>query len=167
MKIIRININNEMTEMDINNNNNNNILEELNNIDTDEIEEICYWNQFDIIIKCYGYYSNNNILHNNNNHDLPPGEISTNNIDISNINIINNIYLVMFKNDLLHDYTISQYGELVYMMNEQYEFDSDFDLLNCDEVIVKDTLIKIESGIANNNIKDNIIDVLDYDKNVY
>jgi hypothetical protein len=162
MKIIKININNEMTEIDINKT--NNILEELNKIDSDEIEEVCYWNQSDIIIKCYGCYSSDNILC--NNHDLPPGEISITNLDISEINIINNIYLVMFRNNILQNYTISQYGELVYMMNEQYEFDSDFNISNIDEDIEEKLIDKI-SEVTNNNFKDNIIDVLDYDNNIY
>jgi len=168
MKIIKININNEMTEIDINKT--NNILEELNRIDSNDIKEICYWNQSDIIIKCYGWYYSNDIYSNDNivcnNHDLPPGEVSITNLDISEINIINNIYLVMYKNNILQNYTISQYGELVYMMNEQYEFDLDFDISNIDEDI-EDTLIDKISEVTINNFKDNIIDILDYDNNIY
>jgi len=142
MKIVKINIEGNMNEINIDN------IKILENVNV-----LYYWKQFDIIIKCYGNYCNDDIIY--NQHELPPGGISIDdNIESDEIKINSDIYICMFKNDILQDYTISQYGELVYIMNEQYEFESDGDSVNDDDLklddfnkINIDSILKIDTNI--------------------
>ena len=104
-----------------------------------------------------------------NRHELPPGGISIDiDIESDEIKINSDIYICMFKNDILCDYTISQYGELVYIMNEQYEFESDGDSINDDDLKLDDfNKINIDSILKIDTNINNTTDILDYDLNVY
>lgn len=121
MKIILVNHNNNIEEHIIADKNINN-LEFINNEDN-YIELICNWNYNDFIIKCYStLYGDESIK---NKHTLPFGGISDKSeyINSNNIDLYGNIYILCtskYNGDII-DFTIPEYGEFYFIMNEEEE----------------------------------------------
>ena len=180
MKIIQINTDNTMIEIDININKNiKNVLEKMKvntNMDKEKIELINCWQYENNIIECYGYLSSeNNII---NTHKLPNSGTSNILDDGNDIILYNNIYIVGKHENKYIDYYIHDYGNLYYLLNEiddnEYNdynesnnYDSDNENDNIETIDNIDTLDNIE-------LSDNIIDKeldynkeLDYDTNNY
>ena len=113
MIIISINPNEDINELNINEN--NDIINELKKINNMDISLLYYWNYDDnYIIKCYGNYEND--LFDVNNHILPINGISDILNELSNeIKLYGNIYMILYKNNIMVDYNISNYGCFYYM----------------------------------------------------
>ena len=160
MKVILINIDGSMEEVDI---------EDINKLSTNNDIQILYqWNYNNSVIKCYGnYIQDNSII---SNHKLPAGGMSDIiDGDSYTYDIYGNIYIVCFQNDKIVDYDISDYGNFHYIMNETYNvYDSD-DI--SDEEVLEPQIIVDKTILHNTNKSnktiDNISDELDIDDNVY
>jgi len=161
MKIIKINTDNTMNEIDINIKKNNikNSLKQLDN-DKEEIELIYYWTYENNIIECYGYLSSEkNIV---NVHKLPNSGISNIINDIGDINLYNNIYIVAKHKNKYIDYYIHNYGNLYYLLNEMDDYSSDNESVNDNNEDIKiNNIINTVDNIINNDKE------LDYDNNNY
>lgn len=161
MIILQIDINNTMKEIDINT---NDINKYFSNNEYECYECLYSWNFQNSIIKCYGLYSEN--YSNVNKHTLPPGGISNIlNEESSSIMLSGNIYICCYKNDIITNYYISDYGTFYYVTNEQNDFEdtssepdieNDFDNIESQS---KEHMYK-ESLHSNNNI-------LNYDTTTY
>ena len=161
MKILCINTDNTMEEIDID----TSFEDYIVSINIDGIQLLYYWNYGNKIVKCYGLYVDN--YSNINSHSLPPNGISSileENSD--NIILSDKIYIVAFDtNNKLVNYYISDYGDFYYVMNEQNSFEND----EPDEEY--DNTTEIKSSVYKkidvlNTIHDNN-NILDYDRNIY
>ena len=161
MKILCINTDNTMEEIDID----TSFEDYIVSINIDGIQLLYYWNYGNKIVKCYGLYVDN--YSNINSHSLPPNGISSileENSD--NIILSDKIYIVAFDtNNKLVNYYISDYGDFYYVMNEQNSFEND----EPDEEY--DNTTEIKSSVYKkidvlNTIHDNN-NILDYDRNTY
>lgn len=161
MKIICINTDNTMEEIDID----TSIDTFLSDTNIEDIQLLYYWNYGNIKIKCYGLYLDN--YSNLNSHSLPSNGISPT-LDENSDNIIlsDKIYICAFnKKENLVDYCISDYGNFYYVINEQNQFDNDDDSVESDDILEKE-VSKINKEpkidfIHNNN------NILGYDNNEY
>ena len=90
MKVILIKVDGSMEEIDI---------DDIYKLSTNNDLQILYhWNYNNLVIKCYGYYINDNSII--SNHKLPAGGISDIIDDDSYIyDIYGNIYIVCFQNN--------------------------------------------------------------------
>ena len=161
MKIIRINTDDTMDEIDLN----DSISKYFINNNIQDIEELYIWKYQNNTIKAFGSYTDS--YSNINKHILPPNGISHVLDNNSNdIFIYSNIYIAAYdENDELIDYHISEYGNFYYVMNEQNNFEEDDNIsVNSDTNIIENTIN------ANKNIP-NIINtnnnILNYDYNTY
>tara|TARA_B100000902_G_scaffold398811_1_gene466992 strand:+ start:2335 stop:2820 length:486 start_codon:yes stop_codon:yes gene_type:complete len=161
MKIIRINLDDTMDEIDTE----DSILEYFINKNIQDIRELYIWKYQNNIIKAYGSYTNS--YSDINKHILPPNGISHVFNDNSNdIEIYSDIYIVAFdENNKQIDYQISEYGNFYYVMNEQNNFEEDDNIsVNSDTNIIEDT-IKPNKNIP--NIINTNNNILNYDYNTY
>ena len=176
MKIVKININNIITTIDLDFD--TNIKESLNNIDNNNLELLYEWNIESNNIECYGCLdSSANIL---NQHILPSyglSNLNPNNIieDKSNeCNIYGNIYIVCKKNNNYINYYDYDYGTLYFNINDINNYcdnnynddddnddDTDNDNDNDDNDDDDNELLKSQYLQKSNN------DLLDYDNNIY
>ena len=159
MKIIKIKFDGFMEENNINN------INDLIEID-DNIKELYFWNYQNLIIKCYGIFDLEHIIY--NKHILPPGGKSNIDIESSEIKLNCDIYIcASYTKNILVDYTIGQYAELVYILNEHCDLTSEEEIE--EEIIDKEIINndKIDKILNNTISKDNTNDVLEYDINNY
>ena len=166
MKIIKINIDNTMENINIDNINNTNILEELikltNYKGLGDITELYSWNKNKI--KAYGWVSSGTEHLDQlklSQHKLPPCGSSIINIDFSeDVVLYGNIFIISFnKNNKVTNYDISEYGELHYILTTD-DFDKEYNHSESDEELdlTKINTIKIKNTEYINNGNDNLLD---------
>lgn len=131
MKIISINQHNEIEEYNTKDDNINNI--DLINNDENKCQLIYYWNYNDKIIKCYSLIDGDESI--KNIHKLPIGGIS-NIIDINSnkVDLYGNIYIICvskYTNKILN-FSIPEYGEFYFIMNDDEEDSQDSDDIDND-----------------------------------
>lgn len=145
--IIRINIDNTMENININEK--KNLKEELVKITNlkgyNSIVELYTWNKN---VKSYGWMlgSNKNI------HKLPPSGKTNNlsNIELSeNIELYGDIFIICFKNSNIIDYNISEYGELYYILTtddfKEFSNSSDEEIeINTEEKKIENIINDVE-----------------------
>ena len=158
MKVILIKVDDSMEEIDV---------DDINKLTTNNDLQILYhWNYNNMVINCYGHINDNSII---SRHKLPYGGISSIMNDDSHMyDIYGNIYIVCFKNNIMINYYISDYGYIHYIMNETYNIYASDDL-DDDEVIHED-IIKDKAILQNINVivgEYDSSDELDNDNNIY
>ena len=161
MKIIRINTDDTMDEININ----DSITEYFVNNNIQDIDVLYIWKYQNNIIKAYGSYTDS--YSDINKHILPPNGMSHVLDDNSNeISIYSNIYIVAYnKNNKQINYQISEYGDFYYVMNEQNNFEEDDNIsINSDTNIIENK-ININKNIS--NIINSNNNILNYDYNTY
>lgn len=157
MKIISINIDNTIEEINIKNNNIKNQLNNLTNTQgSNDIELLYNWNYNNILIKCYGWIDGDESLI--NKHQLCKSGISDITDCVSeNIKLYGNIYILAYNNNnKLIDFDISEYGEFYFLINDvENQDDSDSESVNSDDIINKENIINNDDDDDDEKIKDN------------
>jgi len=117
-KIISINSDNTMKEIDIKNKKIKNELTDITNTrGSCDIELLYYWNYNNIIIKCYGWVEGDESII--NKHKLPMSGISEiTDISSESIKLYGNIYIICNSNNKIINYSISEYGEFYFIIND-------------------------------------------------
>ena len=115
MKIVCIQVDNSMDEIEIDDDNILLNLKKINDIE-DNIELIYYWIYDNCIIECYACLASDKNL--KNMHKLPINGIS----DIideksSDIQLYNNIYIACKKNKKYIDFHVHDYGNFFYIIS--------------------------------------------------
>ena len=161
MKILCINTDNTMEEVDIN----TSLEDFLESTNIDGIQLLYYWNYGNKTIKYYGLYVDN--YSNINSHSLPPNGISSIlEEDSDNVILSDKIYIVAFDtNNNLVNYYISDYGDFYYVMNEQNYFENDEPDKEDDNITETKSNVYKKIDVLN-TIHDNNNN-LDYDRNIY
>jgi len=174
MKILCINIDNTINEIDIKEFKSINCLSNLTDSKGyDKIDKIYSWTYDDNNIEIYGWLLGDSLL--KNNHKLPPfGQSNIIDENSDEIDLYCNIYVLCKKKNIYIDYHIHDYGNFHYIFNElninpgEY-MDNDIDGDdNIDDDIIDvdiDNLI-YDKSIFKINI-DNCINQLDIDDNNY
>ena len=155
MNIIKINTDNSMTELKskknwINTINNDNL--------SKNIDLLFEWYiDCDYKLLMYGNIDGNQL----NNHILPSNGVSSinHNLVSNDYTLYDNIYVVKIKNNMLVNYTITEYGEF-YSIN----YDSDTNLSSDDDDTYNEPINYNNYNNYNNLNKNNI---LNYDNNIY
>ena len=172
MNIVKIDVENNIYNIKIND---TNIIKSLKKIDNNIIELLYEWNFESNIIECYGCLdSDSNIK---NKHILPPYGISSNILydKSDDCNIYGNIYIAC-KNNKYIDYYDYDYGMLYFNINslDNDNDDDDNDNDNDDDDDDNDDDDDDDDDDENNliqykyTIKNKInIYMLDYDNNIY
>ena len=122
-KIVRINIDDKMNDLNLNIENKNivNLLNKHSNKKgTSNIRQLYSWTRGSNIIKCYGWYDGE---HDNiNKHELiPNGSSKFLDDDSSTILLYGDIFLVCYENNKICDFTVADYGELYNEVNEGFD----------------------------------------------
>lgn len=145
--IIKINVNNTMECITINDNLNilNELLKKTTLKGTGSLKELYTWNKK---IIAYGWNDGTN---NKNKHRLPPCGVSKKYIELSEeIDLYGDIFIVCYKDKNIIDYSIPEYGELHYILsNTDLDNISTSDEENLDE----DKKEQIEEDIDQYNLE--------------
>jgi len=118
MKIISINADNTMKEINIKNKKIKNELTDITNTrGSGDIELLYYWNYNNNKILCYGWIDGDESLI--NKHKLPISGISEiTDISSETIKLYGNIYIICNCNNKTINYSISEYGEFYFIIND-------------------------------------------------
>jgi hypothetical protein len=104
----------------------NNLLNHIRDLENDNNYEYLYnWKYNNFLIKVFGINMKDRYLE--NIHTLPPhGASSITDIESNKLKLYNNIYIAKFDlNNKLHNYEISEYGELFAYYTDYLNMDSD------------------------------------------
>ena len=177
MKILCINIDNTINEIDIKDFKSINCLNNLSDSKGyDKIDKIYSWTYDDNDIEIYGWLLGDSLL--KNNHKLPPfGQSNIIEENSDEIDLYCNIYVLCKKKNIYIDYHIHDYGNFHYIFNElninpEEYMDNDIDEDdNIDDDIIDDIDNDIDNLIYDKSIFkiniDNCINQLDIDDNNY
>ena len=153
MKLIKINIDNTIENININFNNpdiKKNLVKNTKNKGSGNIIELYNWNNKKI--RAYGWITG---TLNENTHKLPPcGESSIIVESSEELTLYGTIFIVAFNKNEVVNYDISEYGELHYILTTD-DLDKEYDesdieddnniidnvIKNNDEIIIKDDLL--------------------------
>jgi len=118
MKIISINSDNTMKEINIKKKKLEEQLTEITNTrGSGEIELLYYWNYNNKLIKCYGWIDGDESLV--NKHKLPMSGISEiTDTPSETIKLYGNIYIISCDSQNIINYSISEYGEFYFIIND-------------------------------------------------
>ena len=161
MKIIKINVDNVIENIDIKINDNN-IKTELEKNTTNKgnnnIIELYNWNNKKI--KAYGWISG---TLNKNIHKLPPCGESSNIIEPSEeLTLYGTIFILRFDKNKVINYDISEYGELYYILTSD-DLDKEYENSDSEEDNIINNIVvenNEEISIIQNNLLDE--DLTDY-----
>ncbi len=175
MKVIRINKDGTMNELELKFSKNPNNVLSKNKISSGngDIKELYMWKYEDKIIKCYGWYDGEAGFE--NKHELVPnGSSNFLEENSSNILLYGDIFILAFKENKCCDFCVSDYGIFYDVINEGFDdcySDSDNSLLteelsDDDEYIYTDDSEDLESD---DDYKEKYSDneLLDTDTNDY
>lgn len=164
MKIVKIDIENNISNIELEYN--NDIIKSFNDIDN-TLKLLYEWNFENNIIQCYGCLDSDYKI--KNQHILPKNGISTENTiyDKSNeCNIYGNIYLICKNDNNYIDIIDSDYGMLYFNINDNLD-----NIYTDNEEEEEEEYIKENNNSYNidniDNTSNNMIDILDNDNNIY
>ena len=151
MKIVSIDFNSSISEVEVDN------IE--NFIKQNQLIQIYYWRFNDKRINCYVNIEDNIIR---NHHVLPANGISDIfDIESEQIEIENTIYMISSHNSVFYDLTLEEYGLFYFQSNEISSSDDEISVENNDDSNTQNIIKSIEIlQIDTNN-------TLDYDMNEY
>ena len=174
MKIIRINKDGSMNELDLKITKNPITILNKNKVSSgnDKLKELYMWKYDSKTVKCYGWYDGDAGFE--NKHELAPnGSSSFLEEDSSSQLLFGDIFIVVLdSNNKYHDFTVSDYGMFFEIMNEGFDdVDDDDDdgyhqeVFSEDEDYNNDDSSDDDINVDSSECSDN--ELLDTDNNIY
>ena len=164
MKIIRINKDGSMNELDLKITKNPITILNKNKVSSgnDKLKELYMWKYDSKTVKCYGWYDGEAGFE--NKHELAPnGSSSFLEEDSSSQLLFGDIFIVVLdSNNKYHDFSVSDYGMFFEIMNEGFDDIDDEDYINDND---NDDDSSDDINVDSSECSDN--ELLDTDNNIY